>query len=249
MTLELDDYVRAVREEGEAFAAAAGGSLGAAVPSCPGWDVRELVWHLREVHRFWNEIAAGGLLDPEEVPLRDRPDDKDLLPWFEQGLGDLVRTLESSDPEAPVWSWISTEPVPTAWIHRRMAQETATHRWDAQDAVGRREAIPPPLAVDGIEEFLYAFVGFDPSRLEEGGETVSLRATDTGHGWVVRVGDGHLAVRPTEHAEVLGAVDAEAAGSASDLLLLLWRRLRQNAVDVRGDPAALARFLRRANLN
>jgi uncharacterized protein (TIGR03083 family) len=249
MTLDLEDYVRAVRDDGNAFAAAATGSLPAPVPSCPGWDVRELVWHLGEVHRFWNEIAGRGLLDPGDVPLRDRPDDGDLLPWFERGLADLVRTFETVDPEAPVWSWISTEPVPTGWIYRRMAQETATHRWDAQDAIGAREPIEAPLAVDGIEEFLYAFVGFDGSRLEGGGETVALRATDTGDAWVIRVGDGHLIIRPPDRAEVLGAIEAEAAGTASDLLLMLWRRVRQDAVTVSGDPAALARFLRRANLN
>jgi uncharacterized protein (TIGR03083 family) len=249
MTLELDEYVRSVRDDGTAFAAAADGSLRVDVPTCPGWDVRELVWHLGEVHRFWNEIAGRGLLDPDVVPLRDRPDDDDLVPWFERGLADLVRTFESADPLAPVWSWISIDPVPTSWIYRRMAQETAIHRWDAQNAVGAREAIRAPLAVDGIEEFLYAFVPFDSSRLEVGGETVSLRATDTGDAWVVRVGEGEMVIRPPDRAEVLGSVEAEAAGSASDLLLLLWRRIRQDAMQVSGDPAALARFVRRANLN
>jgi uncharacterized protein (TIGR03083 family) len=249
MPLELEEYIRAVRDDGEAVATAASGSLVAPVPSCPGWDVRDLVWHLGAVHHFWNQIAGLGLLDPDEVRRGDRPDDDDLVPWFERGLADLIRTFETVDPEAPVWSWISSEPVPAAWIYRRMAQETATHRWDAQNAVGEPEAIGAAIAVDGIDEFLYAFLGFDASQLQDGAETVSLRATDTGDAWVVQTGDGRLVVSPPDHAEVLGSVEAEAWAPASDLLLVLWRRLGPDAVQVSGDPAALARFLRRANLN
>jgi uncharacterized protein (TIGR03083 family) len=249
MPLELDDYVRAVREDGEAFVTATSRSLETAVPTCPGWSVGDLVWHLGEVHRFWNQIAGRGLLDPDDVPLVERPSDPELVGWFAMGLADLVRTLENADPEAPVWSWVSQEPVPTAWIYRRMAQETATHRWDAQNAHGAGRPIAPALAVDGIEEFLYGFVGFDGSRLMDGAETVALRTTDTDDAWVVQVGDGHLVIRPPGRADVLGDIEAEAVGPASDLLLVLWRRLRQDAVQVSGDPAALARFLLRANLN
>jgi hypothetical protein len=43
-------------------------------------------------------------------------------------------------------------------------------------------------------------------------------------------------------------VEAQAEGSASDLLLLLWRRIRLDSLEISGDPAALARFLRRAEL-
>jgi hypothetical protein len=130
-----------------------------------------------------------------------------------------------------------------------MAQETAVHRWDGQDAIGTDEPIASDIAVDGIEEFLFQFVGSNPATLADGAETVRFEATDTGDGWVVRVAHGRLDVRPSGRASALAPVEATASGPASDLLLLLWRRRRLDSVDVTGDPAAVARFLIRADLD
>jgi hypothetical protein len=129
-----------------------------------------------------------------------------------------------------------------------MAQETAVHRWDGQDAVEASEPIAADVAVDGIDEFLFQFVGADPAMLADGAETVRFEASDTGDAWVARVAHGALDVRPSERASPLVPVEATACGSASDLLLLLWRRRRLDSVEVRGDPAAIARFLIRADL-
>ena len=66
----------------------------------------------------------------------------------------------------------------------------------------------------------------------------------------LRLALGTAALEPA--TVILPKADArnEVFGSpASDLLLVLWRRLRQSAVEVSGDSAAFARFLRRANLS
>jgi uncharacterized protein (TIGR03083 family) len=245
-SLAPEDYTRAIREDGLALAVAAEGRLANDVPSCPGWSVADLLWHIGEVHRFWNQIAAQRLLDPEEAEEAERPAEEDLISWYEEGLAELLSTLGSADPDDPVWSWASPEPVPTAWIHRRMAQETAMHRWDAQDAAGEGAPIETDLAADGIDEFLTWFL--DGDQLEIGAETVGFAAADTGDSWVARVADGELTVRPSARASALGPVEAQVEGSASDLLLLLWRRIRLDSLEISGDPAALARFIRRAEL-
>jgi hypothetical protein len=128
-----------------------------------------------------------------------------------------------------------------------MAQETAVHRWDAQDAAGGALPIDHDIAADGIDEFMAWFL--DEDELAEGAETVGLIATDTGDSWIARVAHGELTVRTADRATSLGPVEAKARGSVSDLLLLLWRRVRLDSLDVSGDPAALARFLRRASLS
>ena len=49
--MEVAQHIAVIEREGKLFAAAARRSgLDAEVPSCPGWDVRDLVRHLAEIH-------------------------------------------------------------------------------------------------------------------------------------------------------------------------------------------------------
>ena len=62
----------------------------------------------------------------------------------------------AADPATPVWTWATQKNI--GFIQRRMCQETAVHRWDAEHAGGRDHSIEPGLAVDGIDEFLDYFI-------------------------------------------------------------------------------------------
>ena len=57
------DYLDEIRRESDRFyAAAAAADPSVGVPSCPGWDIADLVWHLGEVHWFWaTDIELRGL--------------------------------------------------------------------------------------------------------------------------------------------------------------------------------------------
>ncbi|MBU1800958.1 maleylpyruvate isomerase N-terminal domain-containing protein [Nocardioides sp.] len=49
--MEIDRHVAALEREAQLFAAAARlTDLDAPVSSCPGWDMRDLVRHLAEIH-------------------------------------------------------------------------------------------------------------------------------------------------------------------------------------------------------
>ena len=148
------DYPAAVRRDGFALAEAAEAAGPAApVAGCPGWDVAELVWHITEVHYFWGEIVAGGLQDPEMVPPLERPDGfPALLARFRAGVERLAAVLAAADPAAPVWTWARQKDA--GFVIRHQAQETAVHRWDAEQAAGRAFTIDPDLAADSIDEFL-----------------------------------------------------------------------------------------------
>ena len=37
------------------------------VPTCPGWDADELLWHLTEVHLFWSAVIASGATTDEQI--------------------------------------------------------------------------------------------------------------------------------------------------------------------------------------
>jgi uncharacterized protein (TIGR03083 family) len=230
------EYLESIRRDGEAFAAAADGTLTEPISACPGWNQADLVYHLGEVHRFWTWVVEHRADSPDDYEEPARPDDEDLVAWYRDSLTHLLEVLGEADPATPVWTWSSQKDV--AFIQRRMAQETAVHRWDAQRAAGRPEPIDAALAVDGIDEFLDHML--DPPGQDVSG-SVHLHA-ENGEWWIGAAGD-HWDVE-REHRKG----DAALRGSASDLLLALWRRAGVSDLDVVGDEALADRFLHHSSL-
>lgn len=235
------DYASALRREGATMAGAAEGALHRKVPACPGWTVGDLVWHTGEVHFFWRQIASGALAGPENYTEPDRPADEELLDWFSYGVAGTAATVERLSPTQPVWTWAPARQ-DAGFVQRRMAQETAVHCWDVLSAVGEPQPIDRELAFDGIDEFLEHFLPHPASADLVGG--VHLHATDGQGEWTVQVvGDNWVVERA--HAKCAVAI----RGSASDLLLLLWRRLKPSTVEILGDGDVCASFLGLADLD
>jgi Mycothiol maleylpyruvate isomerase N-terminal domain len=82
--LEFDpkSYANYIREDSAAFARAAGTSLDAQVPSCPGWTVGDLVAHLTVAHFFWRLIAERHVQDRHELDDVDPPAPDDPVQYF-----------------------------------------------------------------------------------------------------------------------------------------------------------------------
>jgi uncharacterized protein (TIGR03083 family) len=171
-----------------------------------------------------------------------RPPDGELVAWAARQAIELGRTLRETDPATPVWTWAPQKDV--AFIVRRMAQETAVHRWDAEAAAGEPGPIEAELASDGIDEFLAFFLDH---RFRDGGRldgSVHLHATDTPGEWLVHEEpDGALTVTAA-HAKG----DAAVRGPASDLLLALWRRVGLDRVEVLGDRDVAERLVARTTV-
>ena len=239
------DYPAAIRRDGLALAEAAE-AAGPSTPiaSCPGWDMADLVWHLTEVHYFWGTIVADRLADPEKVPPLPRPEGfPALLARFRSGVVRLAEILAAADPATPVWTWARQQDA--AFVIRHQAQETAVHRWDAEQAAGRTFTIDPPLAADSIDEFFeHTAAGRREEVLPVAG-SVHLCATDIAADWTVGEDDAGALVVERGHRRG----DAAARATASDLLLLLYRRLDPTAVEVFGDAGVLQRFLARTDLS
>jgi uncharacterized protein (TIGR03083 family) len=217
------------------------GLLTIPVPSTPGWTLRDLGFHVGGIHRFWEFVVRTGATTNEDAPTFERPQDEALSAWFLDGAAELRRTLADAPLDRKVWSWSQHDDV--AFVIRRMAQETAMHRWDAENALGAARPIEPTeLAVDGIDEFFDTQIAED--FLGPGGESICLIASDAPARWVASVADGSVTCVRAE-----GGADATVRAAASDLLLMLWRRIGPFDLDVAGDRAALARFLGRADLD
>nr|BFE86052.1 hypothetical protein GCM10020093_086530 [Planobispora longispora] len=118
--------------------------------------------------------------------------------------------------------------------------EAAVHRWDAEGAVGTALPVDAELAADSVSQ---TFEVMAPARraLRQAppgrGERYRFRRTDGADVWTARFeGDD---VRLVEDG---GPADVELAGTASDLMLFLWRRLPAEHLDVSGDEAVLDRY-------
>ncbi len=171
---DVPGYIGALRREGELLAAAAEqAGMAAAVPSCPGWAVRDLLKHTGYVHRWAAGFVSRGLTRPaggasEEEILGQGPGDAELPGWFREGHAALVRALSEAPPDLDCWAFLPA-PSPLAFWARRQAHETAIHRADAERAAasagpaarglaGIRTLFEPAFAADGVDELIMGFL-------------------------------------------------------------------------------------------
>ncbi len=156
--------------------------------------------------------------------------------WFCSAAEQLVTTLTVADPDEPVWTWAQQKDV--AFVCRRMAQETAVHRWDAESAAGDPSPVEAGIATDGVDEFLDMWLPGEERPFNRPGESIHLHQTDGEGEWVLYCRSEGIAV---ERSHAKGSVAVRAP--ASDLLLLLWRRVPPKDVEVFGDEQLLKEFL------
>ncbi len=237
------EYLDNLRRDGNALAAAARGAPRAAIPSCPGWDMTDLVGHVGGVHRWAAEMVrarAGEFMSRRDMP--SPPDDEDgRLAWYEEGLQQLLGVLRDTDPDDEVWNWSRTADKVARFWYRRMALETAVHRWDAQAAGGEAGPVEAALALDGVDEYFDLYVErrlhAEPVQGLHG--SLHLHATDGDGEWWIAFAPDHLE-RRREHAKA----DAAVRGPASALLLWVWHRRPDEAEEltVFGDTDILKRF-------
>ena len=240
--MKTNELIAALDRDSAAFVdACEAAGLTAAVPSCPGWTVADLLWHLIEVQHFWQTIVAEHSSDPRGYEQPPKPADEALVEMYRQVRAGLLATLTEADPGSPNWTWSNDNTA--GFVIRRMAQETAVHLWDAADAAGSARPIEAGLASDGTDEFLTHFLPHATKGADPVGGSVHLHCGDVPGEWTVsEVGDEFVVV--PEHAKG----DCAIRGAASDILLVLWRRLPLSTCDVIGDDGVAARFIAHTNL-
>jgi uncharacterized protein (TIGR03083 family) len=238
--MDTEAFLRIFDDEHEAFlAACARAGTGAAVPGCPGWTVGDLLYHLYEVQYLWHRMVAERRDAFDGLKMPERPADDRLAGVVAGEHVGYAAMLRAFDPTTPIATWCG--PQDFAWLARRMAQEIAVHRFDADEAGGVAGSIDAVLASDGIDEFLTYFVNTGNGPVDG---SIHLHCTDVDGEWTVRDG-GEEFVVTREHAKG----DCALRGPASDLLLVLWRRRPLSTIDVVGDTDAAARFVAASRLD
>ena len=234
MTLTHERYLEAIDKESAALAGAARNNLDAQVPSCPGWSMSHLLGHLGRVQRFWGEMAERALTDPSAAGNHQPPQGVNLIEWFAESTQLLLASIRDADLERPMWSWSPVKRV--EFVPRRMAQETAMHRWDGTNAAGRPSSIDADLAVDGIDELLFVYLATEAPLSDPPGSSVHIHTTDSDGEWLAVLDEEPVVTR--EHAKG----DVALRGPSSDVLLYLWGRMEPSSLVIHGDTAKLDQF-------
>ena len=246
--MEIAEHITTLAREGKRLAAAAEhGGLDVHIPTCPEWDMRDLVRHLSEIH-LW---AAAHVAQPHTKPWIDDlaeltvfwpdlavfwPNDDDLIDWYLDTNTNLVGALESAPLDVESFTFLPA-PSPLAMWARRQAHETAVHRFDAENAIGVASGFGPLFAADGIDELL---VGFAPRRQEfpvASNQTMHVHAEDTEGHWQVTLGPDGITTSRED-----GRADVTLTGRASDLYLVLWNRGNDSSITVNGDRELLEKW-------
>jgi uncharacterized protein (TIGR03083 family) len=246
--VDTSRFVELIRDESRRSLDVLGGvDLEAAVPSCPGWTVADLLYHLAEVQDTWAQVAGQLLQDPDDIVELPRPADGELRATLADRSAALVAALSSGSPEDRCWSW-SELGGDVAWVARRQAHEALVHRVDAELAAGVEVTpVSPEVAADGVDELVRGFlVGVpDWAQLDLDGATVGVWCTDVDARHVLALGrmtgtspaSGRTYDLPAAVlADPTTAVDGEVAGPAWALDRWLWGRGEMEELTVRGDP-------------
>ena len=188
------------------------------MPSCPDWNVADLLSHVGRVHRWVTSIVeTGGATRNTTGRMDEPPAPEARIDWFADGGDALADALRACEPATRR----GRGPPITRPASGRAARPTRPRctAADAQGAAGTEAPIEHELAVDGIDEFFELIPVRPGSEVRGNGETIHLHCTDGDGEWLVRLEpDGVVVTR--EHAKG----DVAARGSASDLLLFLWGR-------------------------
>jgi uncharacterized protein (TIGR03083 family) len=235
---------------------------GMRVPTCPGWDADDLLWHLAQVQWFWGTIVGNGLRTQAEVESLERPSRpgrrEELAAHFDRASGDLQHNLSTTSPGTPAWTWSEQQSV--GFILRRQAHEALIHRLDAELTMGQRTPMDADISADGIDEALGFMGSAVPLRgrfLPEPAMTIQVRTSEQHRSWLVTLGrlsgtqgDSNQHNEPALQVAALGfgtpAADEPAAatidGGAADLDCLLWNRPAAGRVQWAGDRVVRGRL-------
>ncbi len=236
-----------------------GADLSAPVPSCPDWNLGQLLRHLGGGHRWVETIVrTRATQPPSDDQLRGLSGytDEDpavLGPWLAEGAAQLADTLRAASPDAEMWTPVPGET--SMFFARRFTHETIIHRADATLALGARFTVGTDVALDAIDEWME--LGSLPMHFEihpwmrellGPGRTLHFHATDTAPEaaveWLIDLTGDAIAWRRA-HEKAAVAV----CGPLIDLLLVIYRRrpAHGDGIEVLGNEQLLDCWLERVS--
>ena len=247
MTPSFADLLALVEDQSAALReAATATALDVRVPCCPDWSLRDLVDHLGGVQRFWAAAVAAGPASgpPDDDPAGAAAPGADLLAWSAGSTAALLTALDAAGPDRGCWTWWggSTAPMTAGAVARHQVQEAAVHARDAQDSAGRAGPLPQAVARDGVAEFVTVGLGAAGPWPDAPGR-IALHG-DEGDTWLVDLAETGVALAASGAGAPSGPHPAAAvSATASDLVLVLYRRKPLDSVRITGDRSLVERLV------
>lgn len=249
--LSFEDMLALIDDRSAALrTAAAEAGFEARVPGCPDWAVADLVAHVGEVQIFWTAVVAAGEASgpPDRETVGDTSPGPDLLAWSAEATTNLVYELRNAGPDRMCWTWweSSGAPMTSGAVARHQVQEAAVHAYDAQQAAGHAEPLPPAAAADGVGEYLTVELPTNgPWPYEPA--TVVLE-TGRGGNWILDLGNfGVRVLRGDEHGRAKQS--ATVSADPSDMVLAFYRRDTIGQLRIDGDTELVPQLLAWPNLD
>jgi uncharacterized protein (TIGR03083 family) len=234
-----------------------GADLTTGVPTCPDWNTGQLLRHLGGAQRWAAEAVRTRTRDPlpdeffRDLSPYTNEDPAVLGPWLTEGAADLAEVLRAAGPDVEVWT--PTPKGKASFYARRFTHETVEHRADAMLALGAKYTLDEEVALDTVDEWLdlasLAFRAETHPWLPEllgPGRTLHFHATDSapeaGAEWVVDL-TGETITWRRAHEKCAAAI----RGPLVDLLLVIYRRLPADTVEILGDAELFHGWLERVS--
>ena len=221
----------------------------AAVPTCPGWTVKDLVAHVGQTQRWVSEIIDRRIVDPTQLPteMAAVPTEPDEWPaWLSDGAARAAEACSDEALKAPVFNGAADARKGGEFWLSSLLNEAVIHGADAAYAAGSDYDLDADVAADLISNHLAMLTSptwaaqrpESASALRGAGETLQWHATD-----VPALGDGEWFIERGPDGTLWqlrsGEADACVNGPAKSLLLILTRRRRltdeTDQVSVDGD--------------
>ena len=204
----------------------------AAVPTCPGWTVADLVAHVGQTQHWVSDIVERRIADPAQLPMEMATvpsDPADWPAWLSDGGARAAEAFSDEALEAPVFNAAADDRTGGEFWLSSLLNEEVIHGADAALAAGRDHDVDADVAAHLVSNHLTMLTSptwaaqrpDSANALRGSGETLHWHATDEpGLGdWFVERGPDGASWEPRS-----GQADATVSGPAASLLLVLTRR-------------------------
>jgi uncharacterized protein (TIGR03083 family) len=199
------------------------------VPTCPRWNLADLVGHVGGTQRMVTTLVGQRLTDPSTAFANMDTGPADSARWREwltETAAAAAEAFGSVTDSTPVWDPSGGASGVPFWA-RRLFGEITVHRADAAVALDMRYDAVPEHAAVALDDWLETMTspGYAQARPEfidairDIGQILHFHATDTAGEWLVRR-EPDMIVLERGHVKA----DTAARGPAVDLLLTLTRR-------------------------
>lgn len=236
--LDPQDYFQSIDADTERLLKVAARGLDAPVPSCPDWQVADVVSHVATVYEHKVRVMAdNGWPSPWPPPDFAR---REPIAFLRDAKTDLFAEFAAHEMSEQTTTFSPEDGTIGFWA-RRMALEVAVHRFDAELAHDAVTPIPADLAVDGVDEVLrVTLAGPWWDGLVDTEHPVDAPvAVEAGlHRWLCTLSARDVSVAAGSEARAVATI----SGDPEAVFLWLWGRVGDERVEISGEHDAGAEF-------